>query len=79
MPRRHRPGADRSAAGRSGLRNRRRSGRGTYSRQKKGRVADSYGTWKNGERQSSESIARYYDTPAPRPPGVQYLLIQVSA
>lgn len=42
---------------RTGLRNRYRSGRGTYSRQRKSESADRYGAWKDGRRQQPERIA----------------------
>jgi hypothetical protein len=40
----------------SGLANKLRTGRGTYSRQKKGREADRYGTWNQGVQQTADVI-----------------------
>ena len=42
---------------RTGLRNKFRSGRGTYSREGKADSADRYGTWKDGQRKQPERIA----------------------
>lgn len=42
---------------RSGLRNRRRTGKGTYCLQRKGRRADSYGQYAQGRMLKSETIA----------------------
>jgi hypothetical protein len=42
---------------RTGLRNKYRSGRGTYSRDRKAETADRYGTWDSGKRKQPERIA----------------------
>jgi len=41
----------------TGLRNRFRNGRGTYSRRAKGKIADSYGSYVNGRATRGENIA----------------------
>lgn len=41
----------------TGLHNRNRTGRSTYSKKHKGLVADKYGKWESGKRKSAEVIA----------------------
>ena len=41
----------------TGLANRRRSGRSTYSKQHKSRGADRYARWSNGKRETADIIA----------------------
>lgn len=43
----------------SGLRNRYRTGKGTYHKLRKNRVADYYGTWVNGRCTEAERIGRH--------------------